>query len=37
VLGVFGVGLGDGQVVAQGSHKELSGAYPGYVALTTRF
>ncbi|WP_165739359.1 thiol reductant ABC exporter subunit CydC [Pseudoalteromonas sp. Z1A6] len=31
------VWLEDGQIVAQGSHKELSGAYPGYVALTTRF
>ncbi|ATC85894.1 thiol reductant ABC exporter subunit CydC [Pseudoalteromonas arctica] len=31
------VWLEGGKVVAQGSHKELSGAYPGYVALTTRF
>ena len=29
--------LEDGKVVAQGSHKELSSAYPDYVALTTRF
>ena len=27
----------DGKVVAQGSHKERSSAYPDYVALTTRF
>jgi ATP-binding cassette subfamily C protein CydC len=31
------VWLEDGKVVAQGSHKELSSAYPDYVALTTRF
>ncbi|MBE0360038.1 thiol reductant ABC exporter subunit CydC [Pseudoalteromonas aliena] len=31
------VWLEDGKVVAQGSHKELSGTYPDYVALTTRF
>ncbi|ALQ08810.1 cysteine ABC transporter ATP-binding protein [Pseudoalteromonas sp. Bsw20308] len=31
------VWLEDGKVVAQGSHKELSGTYPNYVALTTRF
>ncbi|MBG9996319.1 thiol reductant ABC exporter subunit CydC [Pseudoalteromonas sp. NZS127_1] len=31
------VWLEDGQIVAQGSHKELSVAYPGYVSLTTRF
>ncbi|MBW4966520.1 thiol reductant ABC exporter subunit CydC [Pseudoalteromonas sp. CR1] len=29
--------LEDGKVIAQGSHKELSSAYPDYVALTTRF
>jgi len=31
------VWLEGGKVVAQGSHKELSGTYPDYVALTTRF
>jgi len=31
------VWLEDGKVVAQGSHKELSSAYPEYEALTTRF
>ena len=31
------VWLEDGKVVAQGTHKELSGTHPDYVALTTRF
>lgn len=31
------VWLEGGKVVAQGSHKELIGTYPNYVALTTRF
>ncbi|MBB1289737.1 thiol reductant ABC exporter subunit CydC [Pseudoalteromonas sp. SR43-6] len=31
------VWLEGGKVVAQGTHKELSGTHPDYVALTTRF